>query len=80
MRLLVFGLPAVLIVTAALILERSGCRYSGNFIILQGAASYAVYLFHPLFIHPTFKAAEKILPFGFPVLALSIALLGFSVV
>lgn len=73
-RLLVFGIPAVFIVTAALILERSGRRYSGCFLLLQGAASYAVYLFHPLLLQSTFKAG-KILAVDMPVVSLFITLL-----
>lgn len=54
-RLLFSGSAALLIVTAALILEKSGRRFAGHFLLLQGAASYAIYLFHPLIIHLVYK-------------------------
>lgn len=59
-RLIVFGVPAIMIVSAALILESSGVRRISRFIMLQGAASYAIYLFHPLILHSTFKTLSVI--------------------
>lgn len=47
-RVLVFGLPALCIVAGALCLERAGQRCSWQFLQLQGAASYALYLSHTL--------------------------------
>lgn len=48
LRLAVFGGPAALVVAGALVRERTGavCRHPR--LILLGAASYAIYLIHPL--------------------------------
>jgi exopolysaccharide production protein ExoZ len=77
-RLIMFGIPAMSIVAGTLALERSGYRCSGRFLLLQGEASYAVYLFHPLILHTTFKSLAFVLPTGsvaISVLITSIALL-----
>lgn len=79
-RLLYFGIPALMIVTAALILERSGVRYAGSFVLLQGAASYAIYLFHPLILQTSFKALSKVLPVSAPVIAVLAAVASIAVV
>jgi peptidoglycan/LPS O-acetylase OafA/YrhL len=47
-RFLAYGVPATMIVGGALLLERAGQRRDGGFAQLLGAASYALYLFHPL--------------------------------
>jgi exopolysaccharide production protein ExoZ len=48
LRLAVFGGPAVLIVAGALMLERAGAICHHPRLLLLGAASYAIYLIHPL--------------------------------
>jgi exopolysaccharide production protein ExoZ len=48
LRLAVFGGPAVLVVAGALMLERAGAVSHNPRLLLLGAASYAVYLIHPL--------------------------------
>ncbi|MCE2660128.1 MAG: acyltransferase [Rubrivivax sp.] len=50
LRPVLFGLPAALIVWSALMLERSGAAWRSGWIQLFGAASYALYLFHPVII------------------------------
>lgn len=45
-RSLIFGVPAVVIVASAVIVERTGLRAGQGWLQLLGAASYAVYLTH----------------------------------
>ena len=73
-RVALFGIPAVLIVAGALALERAGYRCTNRFLLLQGAASYAVYLIHPLVLHVTFKALAAMLPTGSGAVSVAIAL------
>jgi exopolysaccharide production protein ExoZ len=47
-RLLVWGIPAVLIVTAGLSLDLRGASISSRFLRLMGDASYSIYLTHIL--------------------------------
>lgn len=49
-RLLKWGAPALVIVSAALILERGGVSMRGRAVMLLGEASYAIYLVHPFVI------------------------------
>ncbi|MDS9468938.1 acyltransferase [Paracoccus sp. MBLB3053] len=42
------GIPAVLIVSGALMLERSGRKLSAGWMQFMGAASYSIYIFHLL--------------------------------
>lgn len=79
-RLVVFGVPAVFIVLAMLILEQSGHHYSGNFLLMQGAASYAIYLFHPLLLQSTFKVAGKVEAVGISASVSFVTLLAFAIV
>lgn len=46
-RILWFGVPATLIVSGALILERFREKASGRIVNILGAASYVIYLSHP---------------------------------
>jgi exopolysaccharide production protein ExoZ len=48
LRLAVFGSPAILVVAGALVLERAGAVSHQPHLLLLGAASYAIYLIHPL--------------------------------
>jgi peptidoglycan/LPS O-acetylase OafA/YrhL len=59
-RLIVFGVPAIMTVSAALILERSGVRRISRFIMLKVAASHAIFPFHPFILHSTFKKLSAI--------------------
>ena len=56
-RVLFFGVPAILIVLGALLLHRSEVRVERPFWALMGAASYSVYLFHPILLQIIEKAA-----------------------
>jgi len=49
-RLFAWGVPAALVVAGALALERRGIAARSNFIQLLGAASYALYLIHPILL------------------------------
>jgi exopolysaccharide production protein ExoZ len=73
-RLIVFGIPAFLIVTGALILEQSGVRSRNRLALLQGDASYSIYLFHLIFLHLGFKVAERIIPEAFANAAIPITI------
>jgi exopolysaccharide production protein ExoZ len=55
LRLLGFGVGAILIVTGALVLERVGRTLPSRTILLLGGASYAVYLFHPTLVQTFIK-------------------------
>ena len=48
LRLAVYGAPAALVVAGALVLERAGAIAHNPRLLLLGAASYAIYLIHPL--------------------------------
>lgn len=45
-RVLFFGIPAVLCVAGAMLMERAGLRSENRLLLLLGAASYVLYLFH----------------------------------
>lgn len=47
-RVLVWGLPAACIVLGAILAEREGLAIRNRAILLLGAASYAIYLLHPV--------------------------------
>ena len=47
-RIIIFGIPAVLCVAGAMMLERAGRVVNTPFVMLMGAASYALYLFHAI--------------------------------
>ena len=59
-RVLIFGVPAMLVVLGALLLHRANVRAEGRFWELMGAASYAVYLFHPILLQILEKIALKL--------------------
>ena len=57
-RFVYFGVPASLIVAGCLLLEKSGRRFTNSFALLLGAASYSLYLFHPIFLQASVKAVR----------------------
>ncbi|OYW45781.1 MAG: hypothetical protein B7Z08_06265 [Sphingomonadales bacterium 32-68-7] len=77
-RFLILGLPALFIVAGALAMEKGGWRARQQSILLLGAASYALYLFHPLILHIVVKASALALPFGGAPGALAAALLAIG--
>jgi peptidoglycan/LPS O-acetylase OafA/YrhL len=59
-RFVYFGVPAFLIVAGCLLLEKSGWRFTNGFALLLGAASYSLYLFHPIFLQASVKGVRLI--------------------
>jgi peptidoglycan/LPS O-acetylase OafA/YrhL len=59
-RAVIFGLPAVVIVGAAVVAERAGLRAAAGWVQLLGAASYAVYLTHFFCTQVVVKTAERL--------------------
>ncbi len=57
-RLFLFGLPATVIVAAALMLERQGRAVRWRWVKALGAASYAIYLSHFFVTQAVIKAAH----------------------
>jgi exopolysaccharide production protein ExoZ len=60
LRPFVFGVPSLAIVLGALLLDKAGHRIGGRFLVLQGAASYAVYLFHPVVMQAVTKLLKTV--------------------
>lgn len=56
------GLPALAVVTGALIAEHAGYRCKWRPVVLLGGASYALYLFHPFVLQPAMKIFERLVP------------------
>lgn len=54
-RVVTWGLPAACIVLGAIAAERAGCVIRNRLIQLLGAASYAIYLLHPVAIGQLLK-------------------------
>ncbi|MDP3738063.1 MAG: acyltransferase [Hyphomonadaceae bacterium] len=48
LRVAAFGGPAILVLVGALLLERAGVRAKSGLLLLLGAASYSIYLVHPI--------------------------------
>jgi peptidoglycan/LPS O-acetylase OafA/YrhL len=46
-HLIIYGIPASLIVLGAVLLEKNGLNIKNSFLILLGDASYSIYLTHP---------------------------------
>jgi exopolysaccharide production protein ExoZ len=63
-RAVAFGLPAVVIVACAVIVERAGLAAGQGWVQLLGAASYAVYLTHFFCTQLVVKLAERLAGFG----------------
>jgi exopolysaccharide production protein ExoZ len=83
LRFVLLGVPALGVVAGALILENAGKRVKSQAILLLGAASYALYLFHPALLQGTVKVVSAVLPRSEAssaalaiVLALGIAFMG----
>jgi peptidoglycan/LPS O-acetylase OafA/YrhL len=54
-RVLMFGIPSILLVAGLVLLERSGHLAPSKFSLLAGGASYALYLCHTLFFITSMK-------------------------
>ncbi len=61
-RFLTFGIPAFLIVLAALLLEKANVRKDSGALIRWGDISYSLYLFHPLTLQAAIKGADQVVP------------------
>jgi len=55
-RLVFYGAPALILVAGALVLHQAGIRWRRGFMTALGAASYSLYLIHPLAMQPVAKA------------------------
>ncbi|THD82659.1 MAG: acyltransferase [Phenylobacterium sp.] len=82
-RALMFGVPAVVIVTCGLVAERAGLTLKAGWIQLLGAASYSTYLTHFFCTQVVVKAAERLAGFGpavawalFPAAFILVAIVG----
>ncbi|MEM6634659.1 MAG: acyltransferase [Pseudomonadota bacterium] len=78
-RVVYFGLPAVMLVSGAMLLEGAGYRAGGPFWMLLGAASYAVYLSHPILLQVLGKALGPGLETAAKPVALTVVVIGFIV-
>ena len=78
-RFLLLGLPAALVVAGALAMERGRWVLRQSWLLELGAASYVLYLFHPLVLQASVKAVHPLLPRS-PLLAGAGALLACLVV
>lgn len=54
------GVPALALVTGAIVLDRVGFALRWPPLLLLGAASYALYLFHPFALQPAMKFLAKV--------------------
>jgi exopolysaccharide production protein ExoZ len=61
-RFLLLGVPSLMIVASALIFETAGVACRWRLPLLIGAASYALYLFHPVFLQAAVKVASAVAP------------------
>jgi exopolysaccharide production protein ExoZ len=83
-RALAFGVPAVVIVACAAIVEQTGLRANLGWVQLLGAASYAVYLTHFFCTQVVVKLFERLdaqgalALAGFPLAFLLVALVGVA--
>ncbi len=62
LRVAVFGGPAILVLVGALLLEQAGYTVKSRFVLLLGAASYAIYLAHPMVLQMAVPAFNAIAP------------------
>ena len=73
-RFLLLGLPAALVVAGALAMERGRWVLRQSWLLELGAASYVLYLFHPLVLQASVKLVRPLIPQA-PVMAGLFALL-----
>ena len=78
-RALAFGVPSLLLVAGAVVLEQSGLRTKSRWVMLFGAASYAMYLSHMLILQTIEKLSVARLPQSPVIIALT-ALVGIVAV
>jgi exopolysaccharide production protein ExoZ len=63
-RIVLWGLPAICIVTGALIIERHRPRFGLPLLVRLGDASYSTYLLHPQLVTAIMRAVQDFLPLG----------------
>lgn len=78
-RALMFGVPAVVLVTCGLVAERAGLVASQGWVQLLGAASYSIYLTHFFCTQVVSKAGEKLAFLG-PAAMWALAPVAFGLV
>lgn len=59
-RVLWYGVPALFIVSGALVLHETGRSWRGALPLALGAASYSIYLLHPVVIHSVGRVVSAI--------------------
>lgn len=62
LRTVAFGIPAILIVSGALLLEKAGASVRSPTLMLLGGASYSIYLIHQLVLQYTLLPLEMLWP------------------
>ncbi len=62
LRTAAFGIPAIFIVSGALLLERAGASVRSPTLMLLGGASYSIYLIHQLALQYTLLPLEMLWP------------------
>lgn len=62
LRVAVFGGPSILVLVGALLLEQAGYTVKSRFVLLLGAASYAIYLAHPMVLQPVVPLFQALVP------------------
>lgn len=62
LRVVTFGLPALLIVAGALLLEHAGLTVRSRLLLLLGAASYSIYLVHHIVVQYLVRLAGGVAP------------------
>lgn len=74
LRLAVFGVPAILVMAGSLILQRAGAIWREPRLLLLGAASYAIYLIHPLAVQYGVAAVAGLGPVVAGIVAIAVSL------
>ncbi len=72
-RELFFGVPAALLVLAALLFEHRGVKCESRILLLVGAASYSLYLSHPFVFVPAAQLRGFVAPGTFVTLLWGVA-------
>jgi len=79
-RVLCWGLPAAVIILGLVIAEKRGVAIRNKAALLLGAASYAIYLLHPIAIGQVIQIAPQTPPVSWTIWALAVGVtVAFSV-
>lgn len=71
-RVLCWGFPAALIILGLIIAEKGGIAIRNRLVLLLGAASYSIYLLHPMAIGQLIQIAPQTPPVSWTIWALAI--------